>query len=279
LTSQTPGGRQPETAVASVSDRLSFPLSRPRSGRRRLRSTWGVREGSDLRETADTNDGGRGLGGIKTHGRNVHPSPATGSGAWTRRRSNALKSTGPACVATRAPGGPPWIRPRPGHAASVAGREENNGKRATAAVTRCGCRRGANLRRVIAARIRSGSPLRGGARPDARRGCLVHPSSGARETQRTPCPVPGCNKPGPCGAEKPAEVVRNHEGGTRCCGVAATARWSAFGRSWSGPLQVPEKGTREGSSPRKEGPCGARRSLAGDERQVVPFQSGALNAT
>jgi hypothetical protein len=154
-----------------------------------------------------------------------------------------------------------------------------NGKGATAAVTRCGCRRGANLRRVIAARIRSGSPLRGGARPDARRGCLVHPSSGARETQRTPCPVPGCNKPGPCGAEKPAEVVRNHEGGTRCCGVAATARWSAFGRSWSGPLQVPEKGTREGSSPRKEGPCGARRSLAGDERQVVPFQSGALNAT
>ena len=39
------------------------------------------------------------------------------------------------------------------------------------------------------------------------------------------------------------------------------------------------EGDLEGSSPRKEGPCGARRSLAGDERQVVPFQSGALNAT
>jgi hypothetical protein len=49
-------------------------------------------------------------------------------------------------------------------------------------------------------------------------------SPGGRETQRTPCPVPGRNKPGPRGAEKAVEVVRNHEDGTGRCGLAATAR-------------------------------------------------------
>ena len=49
-------------------------------------------------------------------------------------------------------------------------------------------------------------------------------SPGGRETQRTPCPVPGRNKPGPRGAEKTVEVVRNHVDGTGRCGLAAIAR-------------------------------------------------------
>jgi hypothetical protein len=235
LTSHTPGGRRPETVAASVLDRLAFPF-RLRSGGVGFGRRGGEREGSDLRETVDTNDRGRGLGGIKTHGRNVHPSLETGAGAWTRRRSNALKSTGPACVATRAPGGPPSR----GFGRGTGGeqRQEGNGRGdAVRLPARSKPSKGHRCEDPV------GSPLRGGSRPAARRGCLVHPSSGERETQRTPCPVPGCNKPGPCGAEKTAEVVRNHGGGTRCHGVAAMVRWSAFGRFGSGPPQAPEKGT------------------------------------
>jgi hypothetical protein len=142
-------------------------------------------------------------------------------------------------------------------------------------VTRCGCRRGENLRRVVAARIRSDSLLRVGSRPAARRGCLVHPSLGERETQRTPCLVPGCNKPGPCGAEKPAEVVRNHEGGTRCRGLAATARWRVFGLSGSGPPQVSEKGTpKDRVRGRQDRVVLGARACAGDELLVVPLRTG-----
>ena len=166
----------------------------------------------------------------------MHPSLETGASAWTRRRSNALKSTGPACVATRAPGGPPSS----GFGRVTGGEQRHEGNGRGDAVR-------LPARSKPSKGHRCGDPvgpsLRGRIRPAAHRGCLVHPSFGARETQRTPCPVPGCNKPGPCGAEKPAEVVRNHEGGTRCRGLAATARWSAFGCFGSGPLQVPEKGT------------------------------------
>jgi hypothetical protein len=37
-----------------------------------------------------------------------------------------------------------------------------------------------------------------------------------------PLPEPGCNKPGASKLEETAEVVRNHEGGTRC----RDQRWS-----------------------------------------------------
>lgn len=89
---------------------------------------------------------------------------------------------------------------------------------------RSGCRRGSNLRRVCAARIRADSLSfgNGAVLPPAWK--LRFPSLGGRETQRTPCPVPGRNKPGPRGAEKTVEVVRNHVDGTGRCGLAAMAR-------------------------------------------------------
>jgi hypothetical protein len=37
---------------------------------------------------------------------------------------------------------------------------------------------------------------------------------GSAETQRTPCPVPGCNRPGTHAAEETVEVVEDHRGGT-----------------------------------------------------------------
>jgi hypothetical protein len=37
---------------------------------------------------------------------------------------------------------------------------------------------------------------------------------GSPETQRTPCPIPGCNRPGTYDAEETVEVVRCHRGGT-----------------------------------------------------------------
>jgi hypothetical protein len=260
LTSHTPGGQQPETVAASVSDRLSVPRS--------ASAVRGDHEGSDRRETADTNERGRGLEGIKTHGRNVRHPSETGAGATDSSADQRLEVDRPGVRGDTCSG---WA---PSHDFGCGG-GEHNGKKASAAVTRHSCRRGANLRRVVAARIRSGPSLRGGIRPAARRGCLVHLPLGERETQRTPCLVPGCNKPGPCGAEKPAEVVRNHEGGTRCRGVAATARWKAFGLSWSGPLQVPEKGTlKDRVRGRQDRVVFVARVRAGDELQVVPLRVG-----
>jgi hypothetical protein len=54
---------------------------------------------------------------------------------------------------------------------------------------------------------------------DGRRG--AGDSSSARvmpERPRTPGPVAGCNRPARSCAEQTVEVVRNHEGGTRCVG-------------------------------------------------------------
>lgn len=63
-----------------------------------------------------------------------------------------------------------------------------NGRRAEAAVMRYGCRRGSSLRRehraVVGVLVRPGSGLSGS-------------TSSRVRTQRTPCPPPGCNMPGP----------------------------------------------------------------------------------
>jgi hypothetical protein len=48
-------------------------------------------------------------------------------------------------------------------------------------------------------------------------------NDGSFETQRTPGPVPGCNRPGAYVAEETVEVVRSHRDGTR----------TAIGTSWS----------------------------------------------
>jgi len=54
---------------------------------------------------------------------------------------------------------------------------------------------------------------------------------GSAATQRTPCPVPGCNRPGTHAAEQTVEVVRSHRGGTR---TAAAMPWSKLGRKLEG---------------------------------------------
>jgi hypothetical protein len=64
----------------------------------------------------------------------------------------------------------------------------SNGKRAEAAVMRYGCRRGSSLRREHRAAV--------GVHDRPRAGLSGSTSSGHR-TQRTPCPSPGCNMPGP----------------------------------------------------------------------------------
>jgi hypothetical protein len=54
---------------------------------------------------------------------------------------------------------------------------------------------------------------------------------GPAETQRTPCPVPGCNRPGTHAAEETVEVVEDHRGGTR---TAAAMPRSKLGRKLEG---------------------------------------------
>lgn len=54
---------------------------------------------------------------------------------------------------------------------------------------------------------------------------------GSAATQRTPCPVPGCNRPGTHAAEQTVEVVRSHRDGTR---TAAAMPWSKLGRKLGG---------------------------------------------
>jgi hypothetical protein len=83
-----------------------------------------------------------------------------------------------------------------------------------------GCRRGVNLRRVK-------RWWECGPRPSR----LRSTTTGSPETQRTPCPVPGCNRLGTHAAEKTVEVVRDHRGGTR---TAATMPRSEPGRELGG---------------------------------------------
>jgi hypothetical protein len=89
-----------------------------------------------------------------------------------------------------------------------------NGKGATAAVTRCGCRRGMSFEGY---RIHVARSVRASPEP------LRWSPGAVRETQRTPGSAAGCNKPANPGAEETAEVVRNHEGGTGLARVAP--RW------------------------------------------------------
>ena len=120
-----------------------------------------------------------------------------------------------------------------------------NGKGATAAVTRNGCRRGV-LRGARILRCGEASPITG-----------LRIGRDEAETRRTPGPAAGCNKPATPGAEEAAEVVRNHKGGTGLRG------WNPRGRSDDRPssrewtLQEHVGGGATGASPgTRAGPCG-----------------------
>jgi hypothetical protein len=63
-------------------------------------------------------------------------------------------------------------------------------------------------------------------------------TTGSTETQRTPGPVPGCNRPGAHNAEQTVEVVRSHRDGTR----------TAVGILWSKPKLAWGEWTRVGTS-------------------------------
>jgi len=68
---------------------------------------------------------------------------------------------------------------------------------------------------------------------------------GSPETQRTPCPVPGCNRPGTCVAEETVEVVRFHRGGTRTA-VGTPRSEPGRERGGSGRTQAQRRrGTRQ----------------------------------
>jgi hypothetical protein len=83
-----------------------------------------------------------------------------------------------------------------------------NGRRATAAVTRHGCRRGESFGGY--------ESRRGEGDVDAERAVFgpYRAQIDASETRRTLRPAAGCNKPASRRAEKAVEVVRNHEDGT-----------------------------------------------------------------
>jgi hypothetical protein len=74
------------------------------------------------------------------------------------------------------------------------------------------------LTREILRRVRA---LRG-PEPTVPEGLRVVRVDASQGKRSEPLPVPGCNKPGTSMLEKTAEVVRDHEGGTRCC----DQRWS-----------------------------------------------------
>ena len=104
-----------------------------------------------------------------------------------------------------------------------------------------------------------------------------HPRGGSRvegagfsETRRTPGPVAGCNKPAVLCAEKAVEVVRNHEGGTRCWTGGAVGPWlfgaAGFGRrEASGPGVDARRMCRwrgeQGHEPQERQGLGARSEL------------------
>jgi hypothetical protein len=138
-----------------------------------------------------------------------------------------------------ASGGRLWQRRRPRFAGAIGG----NGEGATAAVTRCGCRReeffeGCETRREEASarpRGRSGSP-------GMRRGGVDWP-----ETRRTPGSAAGCNKPATSERRKPSRwcettrTERDFEDGSSepmrmatCAGVDARQA-----RRWRGGCSVP----------------------------------------
>jgi hypothetical protein len=91
--------------------------------------------------------------------------------------------------------------------------------------------------------------------------------SGSRETRRTPGPVAGCNKPAVLRAEETVEVVRNHEGGTRCWTGGAVGP-GLFGAAGFGCREAPGPGVdargrcrwrgRQGHEPQERQGLGAR---------------------
>jgi hypothetical protein len=98
-------------------------------------------------------------------------------------------------------GWPATVGMRTGPDGGAKPRSRENGKGATAAVTRCGCQRVEPSR---------GTNVRRGEGRDR----LGNESVGS-ETRRTPGSAAGCNKPASAPEEEAVEVVRNHEDGTR----------------------------------------------------------------
>jgi hypothetical protein len=130
-------------------------------------------------------------------------------------------------------GWPATVGMRTGPDGGAKPRSRENGKGATAAVTRCGCQRVEPSR---------GTNVRRGEGRDR----LGNESIGP-ETRRTPGSAAGCNKPASALEEEAVEVVRNHEDGTRgeggslgaeaggnVCGSGLRIVTSMEGRGWRG---------------------------------------------
>jgi len=133
-----------------------------------------------------------------------------------------------------------------------------NGKRATAAVMRYGCRRGKVFEgcepRVRGGRLSGLSSLRALAVGGVRNAANLTSGSGMQQARALT-------------TEQAVEVERNHEDGTRCIGVAADARRERHlgGVSGSGRCQAGRKrGTHKRTKPRRGG-CGV---------SFIPSRSG-----
>jgi hypothetical protein len=133
-------------------------------------------------------------------------------------------------------GWPATVGMRTGPDGGAKPRSRENGKGATAAVTRCGCQRVEPSR---------GTNVRRGEGRDR----LGNESVGS-ETRRTPGSAAGCNKPASAPEEEAVEVVRNHEDGT--CGEGGSLGAEAAsdgGGKWTPDRDV-DGGARGGEAQR-----------------------------
>jgi hypothetical protein len=160
----------------------------------------------------------------------------TGNGGGrhqTRRRSKASKPTLPILP-------PRQTCKRQREQARRGGDRAENGKGATDAVTRSGCRRGflRGVRTCIAGK---------------RRKVTVFDRDAEAETRWTSGSAAGCNKPATREAEETVEVVRNHAGGTGLRGWHPRSRsddWPSS-REWTTHEHV--DGGATGASPGSRG--------------------------
>jgi hypothetical protein len=126
-----------------------------------------------------------------------------------------------------------------------------NVRKATAAVTRCGCRRGEFFEgSYVAGRPPAARRTASVDRRDARGGNAANPMTGS-----------GMQQAHARVAEQPAEVVRNHGGGTRCArmapGARRPARWlgvdATTARRWrGGPGRIPGEEGASAPAPSRE---------------------------
>jgi hypothetical protein len=183
---------------------------------------------------------GRTSKGTQAHGRNERSRRPQGCRTQrTRSRSNASKSRGSIAQTPLPPTG------NGERGVSPPGGVFNGREAVQAVVTPHGCERG-ELFEGSKRRGERGLPHPG---PTAASGRPAHPrggrsdrGSGSCETRRTPGPVAGCNKPAVLRAEQAVEVVRNHEGGTRCwTGGAVGPR--LFGATGVGSRERPGAGS------------------------------------